>query len=89
MAKRDYSEKKRGKQIIAVALRKYDSQVHPSGETLSDAVRVYRVVTALLQAGVPLSKANIFRHLLDESGFALSDFPNLCKLIPFILQDEV
>jgi hypothetical protein len=55
---------------IAVALKKYDSQVHPSGETLSDAVRVYRVVTALLQAGVPLSKANIFRHFLEESQYS-------------------
>jgi hypothetical protein len=81
--------KEKREAAIAVALKKYDSQVHPSGETLSDAVRVYRVVTALLQAGVPLSKANIFRHLLEESGFALLDFPNLCKLIPFILQDEV
>ena len=38
---------------------------------------------------MPLSKADIFRDLLEENGFALSDSSNLRKLIPFILQDEV
>lgn len=89
-AKERLLRKEKREADIAVALRKYDSQVHPSGETLSDAVHVYRVkvVTTPLRAGVPLNKADIF-DLFEESGFALSDSSNLRKLIPFILQDEV
>ena len=36
---------------IVVALKKYDARVHPSGETMSNALRIYRVkvVTAFLQ----------------------------------------
>ena len=76
---------------IAMALRKYDSEHHLSGETLPESTRVYRVkvVTTLLQAGVPLSKADVFRDLLQENAFNLSDSSNLRKLIPFILQDEI
>ena len=41
---------------IADMLKKYDADVHPSGETLPEAVRVYRVkvLTNFLKAGVPL-----------------------------------
>ena len=56
-----------------------------------ESTRVYRVkvVTTLLQAGVPLSKADVFRVLLQQNAFNLSDSSNLRKLIPFILQDEI
>ena len=58
---------------------------------LSDSLRVYRlkVITAFLQAGVPLSKTDAFRELLEENGFSLSESSNLRKLILFILHDEL
>ena len=47
------------------------------------------VVTALLKAGVPLSKLDSFRDILEENAFALSDSSHLRRLVPFILQDEI
>ena len=73
---------------IAQSLKKYDSQVHPTGETLPDSTRVY-IVTALLKAGVPLSKLDSFRDLLEENAYALSDSSHLRHLVPFILKDEM
>ena len=63
---------------IAKALKKYDHEFHPSGETLPDSTRVYRVkvVTALLNAGVPLNKVDSFRDLLQEHVYALADSLN-------------
>ena len=60
-------------------------------ETLPDTTRVYRVndVTALLKAGIPLSKLDILRDVLGENAYSLSDSSHLRCLIPFILQNEV
>ena len=43
---------------IAASLNEYDREFHPGGETLPDAIRIFRVnvLTALLKTGVPLSK---------------------------------
>ena len=51
---------------ILQALKAYDSQVHPVGDGLPYSTRVYRVkvVTAMLKAGVPLSKIDLFRAQL-------------------------
>ena len=40
----------------------YEKEVHPSGETLPEAQKVYRVkvVSTFLKAGVPLSKNRAF-----------------------------
>ena len=53
---------------ILQALKAYDSQVHPVGDGLPYSTRVYRVkvVTTMLKAGVPLSKIDLFRDLLEE-----------------------
>ena len=61
------------------------------GETLPDSTRVYRVkvVTAMLKAGVPLSKIDSFRDLLEEHGYSLSSSTHLRQLMPFILQEEI
>ena len=71
-------------------LRKYDEDEHPIGATLSEEVRVYRikVVTSFLKAGVPLSKIDCFRDLLEENAFRLSQASNLSQLVPFIHQQE-
>ena len=53
---------------IAQALQAYDQQEHPSGETLPESQRVYRVkvVTSFLEAGVPLNKLHHFREILEQ-----------------------
>ena len=75
---------------IADMLRKYDKDEHPIGESLSEEVRVYRikVVTSFLKAGVPLSKIDCFRDLLEENTFQLFQASNLSQLVPFIHQQE-
>ena len=74
---------------IAQALVVYDES-RPRGETLPTDQRVYRVkvVTAFLKAGVPLSKIDCFRDLLEERAFRLTDRRHLADLVPFILKDE-
>ena len=69
---------------IVASLRAYDKEVHP----LPDTTRVYRVnvVTALLKAGIPLSKLDILRDVLEENAYSLSDSSHLRCLI---LQNEV
>ena len=60
---------------IAEALKRTDECNHPRGETLPIDQRVYqvKVVRTFLHAAVPLQKLDIFRELLEESGFRLSD----------------
>ena len=76
---------------IAKSLKKYDNEVHPSGETLPESTRVYRVnvVTALLKAGVCLSKVDSIRDLLEQYAYSLTNSTHLRNMIPFILQDEI
>lgn len=76
---------------ILEALHVYDSRVHPVGDGLPDSTRVYRVkvVTAMLKAGVPLGKIDLFRDLFEEHGYALTSSTHLRQLIPFIHQEEL
>ena len=76
---------------ICEALKAYDKEVHPIGETLPDEVRVRRVkvVRAMLRAGVPISKVDSFRDLLEENHLSLTSASNLRQLLPFILHQEV
>ena len=46
-------------------------------------------MTAMLKAGVPLSKVDLFRDLLEEHGYALMSSTNFRQLIPFIHQEEL
>ena len=80
------SEKEARQKSIAESLRKYDEQNHPSGETLSDSVRVYRVrvVKSFLKAGIPLSKVDDLRDLLEENALSLTGRQHLSEYIPFI-----
>ena len=65
--------KDRREKDIAEAFRQYDAEVHPSGETLPEAVRIYRVkvLCTFLKAGVPINKIPIFRDILEESNCSL------------------
>ena len=58
---------------IQKALHVYDSQTRLVGDGLPDSTRVYRikVATAMLKAGVPLSKVDLFRDLFKEHGLPL------------------
>ena len=59
---------------IAQAIVVHD-RAHPRGETLPTNQRVYRikVVSAFLKAGVPLSKLECFREILEEHAYRLTD----------------
>ena len=60
------------------------------GETVSQSVQVYRVkvVICFLRAGVPLSKIDFFRDLLEETGYRLMDRRHLFDYLPFVLKEE-
>ena len=46
------------------------------------------VLSAFLETGVPISKLNRFRPLLEAGGFRLTDTRHMLDLVPFVLQDE-
>ena len=71
-------------------LKEYDQEVHPVGENLSEDVCVYRVrvVKCFLKAGVPLSKIDCFRDLLEENSLRLSSSSYLSQLIRVIQREE-
>ncbi len=75
---------------IVQALRRFDDQNHPTGETLSEAQRVFRVkvITTFLKAGVPINKLEDFREVLEQNSYRLADKRGMYDLIPFVLEDE-
>lgn len=84
--------KKNQREITIIeALKRFDQNHHPLGETLPDSTCFYRVkvVTAMLKAGVPLSKFDRFRDLLEDHGYSLSSSTHLRQLVPFILHEEI
>ena len=48
-----------------------------------------KVVSSMLKAGVPLSKIDAFRNLLEEKAYALTSATNLRQLLPFIRHQEI
>ena len=75
---------------IAEDLRKYNEEMHPRGETLPEEQQIYcvKVVSSFLKAGIPLSKIESLRDLLEENAFRLTDRRNMHDYIPFILKEE-
>ena len=71
-------------------MKDYDRQVHPTGETLPEVQRVFRVkvVSSFLRAGVPLNKLQYFREVLQNHAYRLADNRGMYDLIPFVLADE-
>ena len=63
--------KRKSEQSFVEALKQYDQSEHPKGETLPDAMRVFRVrvVTMLLKSGISLNKADGLREMLEENGY--------------------
>ena len=83
--------KEKREKDIAKALQQYDLEVHPSGETLPLSTCIHRVnvVTTLMKAGIPLSKVDSLRELLEENSHSLTDSAHLRSLVPLILQGEI
>ena len=74
---------------IARSLVAHDES-HPRGETLPTGQWVYRVKvgTSFLRAGVPLSKLECFRDILEEHAYRLTDRRHMSDLVPFILTEK-
>ena len=74
-SKRALEVKLKREQDIADSLARHNSEVHLWGETLPMQQQVYRVkvVTALLRAGIPLSKLDSFRDILEENAYIPSN----------------
>lgn len=89
-SKKKRKMKEAREQDIAMALTKYNEKEHLRGETLPEEQQVYRVkvVTAFLRAGIPLSKLDSFREILEENAHRLTDRRHMFDLIPFILKEE-
>ena len=75
---------------ISVALQAHNEKTHQEGESLPISQQVYRVkvVTAFLQAGIPINKVNCFRQLLEENAYRLTDRSHMANLIAFIVEQE-
>ena len=89
-SKKRLEKKEARERDIAESLTKYNTEVHPRGETLPQEQQVYRVkvVSAFLKAGIPLNKIGVFRELLEENALRLTDRRNMHDYIPFIHQQE-
>ena len=64
--------------------------MHPRGENLPEEQQIYcvKVVSTFLKVGVPLSKMDSFRDLLEENAFRLTDRCNMQDYVPFIHKEE-
>ena len=76
---------------IAEVLIATGQQRHPVRETLPLDHRIYRVkvVKTFIRAAVPLSKLEIFRELLQENAYRLTDCRHMSDLVPLVLSQEV
>ena len=81
--KNQLTEKRSRERDISEAFKFYEQEVHPSGETLSEVHKLWRVkvVTTFMKAGVPLAKVDHFRELLEENAHSLTDRRGICDLI--------
>ena len=75
---------------IAQSFKAYSSKEHVVGETPSSECQVYRIkaVKAFLKAGVPLSKIDCFRDILEEHGTRLAGRRTLSDLVRFVRELE-
>ena len=77
-------------QNLTVYLKKYDENVHPNGETLPTEQRVYhiKVLKIFMRAGVPISKLEYFRDILEENALWLTERSHMLDFVPFVLEEE-
>ena len=64
--------------------------MHPKGESVPVEQRVYRVkvLKTFMRAGVPISKLEYFRDLLEENALRLTERSYMLDLVPFVLEEE-
>ena len=79
---------------IVESLKLFEDDAHPRGENLPEAQKLYRVkvVTAFLKAGIPLSKIEPLRELLEEYAYRISNARGMSDLVPFVhsqVQQEI
>ena len=81
--KNQLTEKRSREHDISEAFKSYEQEIHPSGETLSEVHKLWRVkvVITFMKAGVPLAKVDHFRELLEENAYSLTDRRGICDLI--------
>ena len=89
-SKEKLQKKQAREKDIASALKRYDETTQPKGQTLPDEQRIYRVkvVMAFLRAGIPISKLEYLRDILEENALRLTDTRHMLDLVPFILEEE-
>ncbi len=89
-SKEKLKSKKAREESIVLSLKKYDSSGRHESDTLPDAHRVYRikVLTTFMRAGVPISKLEYFRDILEENAMRLTDRSHMLQLVPFVLEQE-
>ena len=77
-------------QTIFQCLQRQDKQDNASGTTLPADLRLFRfeVVETLLLAGIPISKVDIMRPLLEKYGQRLTSSSHMNDLIPAVLEKE-
>ena len=75
-------------QDIIQALEAYNSKEHPVGEALPPEQQVYRVKVTEPSSGIPISKLDQFRELLEENGLRLAGRRTMSDSIPFVQQEE-
>ena len=81
--KRRLQKKEAGEQDIAKQLVTYNKKTHMEGENLTESTQVFcvKVVSTFLHVGIPLNKLDVFRELLEENGYQLTDKRNMFDLI--------
>lgn len=76
---------------IAYVLKATDGQCHPVGKTLplDHCIFHVNVVKSFIRAAVSLNKLSIFRDLLEESAYSLTDRRHMADLVSYVLSQEV
>lgn len=89
-SKRKFLSEKVRQTSVCCALKEYEKRVHPVGETLPEADKMWRVdvVNHFLRAGVALSKVDRLRPLLEKNALRLVSARHLYALLPFIQEQE-
>lgn len=90
-AKEELAKKQARERDIAEMLKVNDQEVQPKGSaSVSMDARVYRVrvVEGFLKNGIPISKIDNLRPLLEEGPYRLTHSSHLSEYIPVIYTEE-
>ena len=76
---------------IVESLKAYEANANPRGEGLPEAQKLYRVkvVTAFLKAGIPISKIDSLRDLLEEHAYRYATLFHCLIIALFTLQVSI